>query len=217
MNILSPSMLSIDFNNMGENLNKVYNAGAKYIHVDVMDGMFVPNISFGPPVINFVRKAVPDAILDVHLMIEEPGRYIDDYKAAGADIMCVHAEACKHLHRTIQAIHNAGMKAAVALNPATPVEAIKYVIDDCDMVLVMSVNPGFGGQTFIPSALEKIKEVKALAAERNLDLDIEVDGGVKLSNLKEVLDAGANVIVAGSAIFNNDIEKNVSDFLKVME
>lgn len=217
MNILSPSMLSIDFNNMGENLNKVYNAGAKYIHVDVMDGMFVPNISFGPPVINFVRKAVPDAILDVHLMIEEPGRYIDDYKAAGADIMCVHAEACKHLHRTIQAIHNAGMKAAVALNPATPVEAIKYVIDDCDMVLVMSVNPGFGGQTFIPSALEKIKEVKALAAERNLDLDIEVDGGVKLGNLKEVLDAGANVIVAGSAIFNNDIEKNVSDFLKVME
>lgn len=217
MNILSPSMLSIDFNNMGENLNKVYNAGAKYIHVDVMDGMFVPNISFGPPVINFVRKAVPDAILDVHLMIEEPGRYIDDYKAAGADIMCVHAEACKHLHRTIQAIHNAGMKAAVALNPATPVEAVKYVIDDCDMVLVMSVNPGFGGQTFIPSALEKIKEVKALAAERKLDLDIEVDGGVKLGNLKEVLDAGANVIVAGSAIFNNDIEKNVSDFLKVME
>lgn len=131
--------------------------------------------------------------------------------------MCVHAEACKHLHRTIQAIHNAGMKAAVALNPATPVEAVKYVIDDCDMVLVMSVNPGFGGQTFIPSALEKIKEVKALAAERKLDLDIEVDGGVKLGNLKEVLDAGANVIVAGSAIFNNDIEKNVSDFLKVME
>ncbi|MBQ1326428.1 MAG: ribulose-phosphate 3-epimerase [Eubacterium sp.] len=217
MNILSPSMLSIDFNNMGENLKKVHNAGAKYIHVDVMDGMFVPNISFGPPVINFVRKAVPDAILDVHLMIEEPGRYIDDYKAAGADIMCVHAEACKHLHRTIQAIHNAGMKAAVALNPATPVEAIKYVIDDCDMVLVMSVNPGFGGQTFIPSALEKIREVKALAKERNLDLDIEVDGGVKLSNLKEVLDAGANVIVAGSAIFNNDIEKNVSDFLKIME
>ena len=217
MNILSPSMLSIDFNNMGENLKKVYNAGAKYIHVDVMDGMFVPNISFGPPVINFVRKAVPDAILDVHLMIEEPGRYIDDYKAAGADIMCVHAEACKHLHRTIQAIHNAGMKAAVALNPATPVEAIKYVIDDCDMVLVMSVNPGFGGQTFIPSALEKIKEVKALALERNLDIDIEVDGGVKLSNLKEVLDAGANVIVAGSAIFNDDIEKNVSDFLKIME
>ena len=214
---LSVSYLSVKKKDVADVISMLDLTDTDFIHVDVMDGMFVPNISFGPPVINFVRKAVPDAILDVHLMIEEPGRYIEDYKKAGADIMCVHAEACKHLHRTIQAIHNAGMKAAVALNPATPVEAIKYVIDDCDMVLVMSVNPGFGGQTFIPSALEKIKEVKALALERNLDIDIEVDGGVKLSNLKEVLDAGANVIVAGSAIFNDDIEKNVSDFLKIME
>ena len=191
-------------------------AGAQYVHLDVMDGAFVPNISFGAPVIKGIRNTT-DRVFDVHLMIEEPARYLNDFKDAGADIVTVHAESCRHLHSTIMQIKALGMKAGVALNPATPVSVLDYILQDIDMVLVMSVNPGFGGQSFIPSSLDKIREVKKLIDDRELNVDIEVDGGVKLENLKEVLAAGANVIVAGSAIFKGDITKNVEDFLEVFK
>ncbi len=216
MNYLSPSMLAIDFGNIEENIKLVDKAGAQYIHVDVMDGMFVPNISFGAPVIKFVNKAT-DKPLDVHLMIEEPARYLEDFKEAGADILTVHIEAVKHIHSTIQKIKALGMKVGVALNPGTPVSVLDYIINDIDMVLVMSVNPGFGGQKFIPSALDKVKEVRELEKRKNACIDIEVDGGVTLDNVEEVLAAGANVIVAGSAVFKGDIEANVKGFLEKLE
>jgi ribulose-phosphate 3-epimerase len=215
MNILSPSILAMDFNNMGETLKLINETEAEYLHVDVMDGMFVPNISFGPPVIQCVRKA-SNRRLDVHLMIEEPARYISEFQACGADILTVHAESCKHLHSTVMAIKAAGMKAGVALNPATPVSALEYIIQDVDMVLVMSVNPGFGGQKFIPSALDKLREVRALAEAKGVRPDIEVDGGVTLDNVQEVLAAGANVIVAGSAVFKGDIKENINRFMELL-
>ncbi len=215
MNILSPSILAMDFNNMGETLKLINETEAEYLHVDVMDGMFVPNISFGPPVIQCVRKA-SNRRLDVHLMIEEPARYISEFQACGADILTVHAESCKHLHSTVMAIKAAGMKAGVALNPATPVSALEYIIQDVDMVLVMSVNSGFGGQKFIPSALDKLREVKALAEAKGVRPDIEVDGGVTLDNVQEVLAAGANVIVAGSAVFKGDIKENINRFMELL-
>lgn len=215
MNILSPSILAMDFNNMGETLKLINETEAEYLHVDVMDGMFVPNISFGPPVIQCVRKA-SNRRLDVHLMIEEPARYISEFQACGADILTVHAESCKHLHSTVMAIKAAGMKAGVALNPATPVSVLEYIIQDVDMVLVMSVNPGFGGQKFIPSALDKLREVKALAEAKGVRPDIEVDGGVTLDNVQEVLAAGANVIVAGSAVFKGDIKENINRFMELL-
>ena len=201
MNILSPSILSADFTKLGEEIETIDNAGAEYIHVDVMDGMFVPSISYGMPVIKSIRKST-GKVFDVHLMIENPDNYIKEFADAGCDIIVVHQEACTHLHRTIQNIKSHGIKAGVALNPATPIETIKYVLQDVDMVLLMSVNPGFGGQSYIPVVTEKIKELKALIDKMNLDIDIEVDGGVKPSNIAEVVNAGANVIVAGSAIFN---------------
>lgn len=186
------------------------------LHLDVMDGAFVPNISFGAPVIKCLRKET-GMIFDVHLMIDEPARYLEDFKKAGADWVTVHAESCKHLHSTVARIHELGMKAGVALNPATPVSALDYVIDDLDMVLVMSVNPGFGGQSFIPSALRKVREVRALADSRGLDINIEVDGGVNLKNVTEVIDAGANVIVAGSAVFGGDAYDNSCKFLEIFD
>ena len=206
---LAPSILSADFARLLEDVKKVEKAGCEYLHIDVMDGHFVPNITLGPAIVKSLRKDV-NMVFDAHLMIENPDNYIKEFADAGCDIIVVHQEACTHLHRTIQNIKSHGVKAGVALNPATPIETIKYVLEDVDMVLLMSVNPGFGGQSYIPVVTKKIKELRALIDEMGLDIDIEVDGGVKPSNISEVVNAGANVIVAGSAIFNaGDIDESV--------
>ena len=213
---LSPSVLSADFTQLGAQIKLVDEAGADYIHLDVMDGKFVPNISFGIPVIEAVRK-VTDKPLDVHLMIEEPIRFLREFKDAGADMITVHAEACTHLHRTISRIRELDLKAGVALNPATSVNVLNYIFDDIDLALVMSVNPGFGGQAFIPAMLDKIKRIHKIADDKGLkNLEIEVDGGITLNNVSAVVDAGANVIVAGSAVFNGDPKNNIKEFLKRM-
>ena len=216
MYILAPSILAADFGNLRKEIETVSEAGAQYIHIDVMDGMFVPSISFGMPVIQSVRSCT-DKVFDVHMMVEEPGRYAADLKAAGADLLCVHQEACRHLDRTINQIKETGARAAVALNPATPVETLSCILKEADMFLIMSVNPGFGGQKFIPYTLEKIKKLRGMLNEAGLTTDIEVDGGVNAANVREVLDAGANVIVAGSAVFKNDAAANTKEFLKIFE
>jgi ribulose-phosphate 3-epimerase len=198
---ISPSILSADFSRLGEDVQAVDRAGADYIHIDVMDGHFVPNITIGPLVVDALRK-VTTKPLDVHLMIENPDLYIPDFAKAGADIITVHQEAVPHLHRTVQLIKSLGKKAGVSLNPATPVETLDVIIDDLDLVLIMSVNPGFGGQSFIPSALDKIRALRQRITERGLATELEVDGGVKLDNIREVVAAGADVLVAGSAVFN---------------
>ena len=190
-------------------------AGAQYVHIDVMDGQFVPSISIGLPVIKTIRKCT-DRIFDVHLMIEEPIRYIDEFAEAGADIITVHAESCRHLDRTIDAIKEKGIIAGAALNPATPLSAIEYVLPKLDMVLVMTVNPGFGGQKLIPYTVDKVRDLRELVKRSGNKIDIEVDGGINLSNVQEVVDAGANIIVAGSAVFNGDIESNVKSFLNIL-
>ena len=215
MNCLAPSILSADFARLGEQVQVLDEAGAQYVHIDVMDGMFVPSISFGMPIIRSLRPC-SDRIFDVHLMIEEPIRYIDKFADAGADIITVHAEACRHLDRTIDAIKDKGIIAGVALNPATPLSAIESVIGKVDMVLIMTVNPGFGGQKLIPYTIDKVRDLKSLIEKTNNKVDIEVDGGVNTENVSKLLDAGANIIVAGSAVFNGDIEENVDRFLNIM-
>lgn len=207
---IAPSILSADFSKLGEDIEKLHNGGADFIHIDVMDGRFVPNISFGMPIIKAIRNRT-DKVFDVHLMIEEPSKYIDDFIAAGADIITIHYEAEKHIDRAIQYIKSKGVKAAVAINPGTPTFVLKDIIAQLDMVLIMSVNPGFGGQKFISYSIEKIKEVKKMSEGINDDLLIQVDGGIDPSNVQEVISAGANVIVAGSAVFKNgEIENNIS-------
>ncbi len=215
MNKLAPSILSADFAALGEDVKKAERAGAQYLHIDVMDGAFVPSLSLGFPIIQSIRK-LTDLVFDVHLMICDPDRYIGEFVAAGADIVPVHAEACPHLNRTIASIKEQGAKAGVVLNPATPLTALEYILEDLDMVLLMTVNPGFGGQKYIESCTRKIRELRGWITERGLNIDIEVDGGIKLDNVGKVLDAGANVIVAGSAVFGGDVEQNVKDFLKAM-
>jgi ribulose-phosphate 3-epimerase len=200
---IAPSILSADFSRLAEEVQAVDRAGADYIHVDVMDGHFVPNITIGPLVVDALRK-VTDKPLDVHLMIENPDLYIADFAKAGADIITVHQEAVPHLHRTVQLIKSFGKQAGVSLNPATPVETLDVILDQLDLVLVMSVNPGFGGQAFISSALDKIRALRQRITHRGLATELQVDGGIKVDNIREVVAAGADVLVAGSAVFHAD-------------
>lgn len=215
MNILSPSLLSANFANLEKDLQDIKDGGAKYLHIDVMDGSFVPSISFGMPVMKSIRS-ISDLVFDVHLMIDNPERYIKDFVDCGADIITVHAESTNHLNRVIMQIKESGLKAGVVLNPATPLSVLEHVLEYLDMVLIMSVNPGFGGQQYIPNTTEKIRALRKMINERGLNVDIEVDGGVKLSNVKEVLDAGANVIVAGSAVFNDKTLENTKAFMEIL-
>lgn len=215
MNILSPSILSADFAKLGEQIQAVDKAGAQYIHIDVMDGLFVPSISYGMPVIRCVRP-VTDKVFDVHLMIERPERYIDEFADCGADIITFHIEATDKVSEVIDMIHSRGKKAGLSIKPGTPVEEVKPYLEKLDMILVMTVEPGFGGQSYIEACTEKVRQMRKMVTESGRDIDIQVDGGINIKNVGTVLEAGANVIVAGSAVFKNDIEANVKEFLEIM-
>lgn len=214
---IAPSLLAADFTCLGQQVALVEEGGADYLHLDIMDGAFVPNISYGADIVRALRSG-SQMVFDVHLMIENPDRYLEDFVVAGADILCIHAEACRHLHRTVQKIKDLGVKAAVALNPATPLSGLEEILPDLDMTLLMSVNPGFGGQKFISATLDKISRLKAMAMEKNPDMDIQVDGGITLENTEAVVLAGANVLVSGSGIFKaEDISKRVGEMREVAQ
>ena len=213
---LAPSVLAADFTKLGEELRAVDEAGAQYIHLDGMDGAFVPSISFGMPVLAGIREAT-DRVFDVHMMVEEPGRYVEDMRRCGADILTVHAEACTHLDRVVNQIKEGGMRVGVALNPATPISALDCILGNVDMVLIMTVNPGFGGQRFIPYTLDKIRSLRRRIEEQGLSVDIEVDGGISPATVRQVLEAGANVFVAGSAVFGQDPAARTREFLEIFK
>ena len=214
--ILAPSMLSADFTELGKEIRTIEENGAKYLHFDVMDGIFVPSLSFGPVVLKSIRPAT-NLFCDAHLMITEPIRYIEAFKKAGADLITIHLEACEDVNATIEKIRECGCMVGLSISPDTPVSALESYVDKVDMVLIMSVYPGFGGQKFIPGSLDKIRELKAMLDERNLEVDIQVDGGIYTSNVEEVVKAGANIIVAGSAIFRGDVAQNTKDMLSILE
>lgn len=217
MKKIAPSILSADFARLGDEVRAVEAAGADYIHVDVMDGRFVPNITIGPLVVDAVRK-VTSLPLDVHLMIEEPERYVDDFAKAGADIIVVHAEACRHLHRVVQQIKATGKRAGVSLNPATPLNVLEYVLEELDLVLLMTVNPGFGGQSFIEACIPKIQALRGMLDSSGCEAELEIDGGVKPSNIARIAHAGADVLVAGSAVFNStDYAATISEMKRLMQ
>ena len=216
MNILSPSILAADFNKLGQQIADVQKAGAPYLHVDVMDGMFVPSISFGMPVIKSIRKNT-DMIFDVHLMIVDPIRYIKEFAEIGADVITFHLEAAPDVNAVIDEIHSFGKRAGLSIKPGTPVEELVPYLDKVDMILVMTVEPGFGGQPFIEASYDRIKGIRAMLTERGLDTDIQVDGGITKENVQSVIAAGANVIVAGSTVYRGDAAQNTKDLLKLME
>ncbi len=211
---LAPSILAADFTMLGQEINKVEQAGCDYLHLDIMDGMFVPNISFGPPVIQSLRKH-SKLIFDVHLMIENPERYIENFVKAGADIITIHAEAVEDLKKTIDFIKSFGVKASVSIKPDTPVTALEEVLPLIDMVLIMTVHPGFGGQSLIPYTIEKIRKLREICDKSGYNIDIEVDGGIYIDNVGQLIEAGANVIVAGTSVFSGDSKKNVMKFKEV--
>ena len=214
--VLLPSILAADFKVLGQEMKKTEENGAAYIHFDVMDGMFVPSISFGMPVLASINDAT-EQFMDAHLMVQEPIRYVEAFQKAGADYVTVHLEACEDVKTTLDKIHACGMKAGLAVNPETDVKELVPYLEDVEMILIMSVHPGFGGQKFIPESLDKIREVRAMLNEKNLEIDIQVDGGIYVENVREVLDAGANVIVAGSAVFRGDAGENTAKFMEILK
>ena len=215
MVILAPSMLSADFTELGKEIRTIEENGAKYLHFDVMDGIFVPSISFGMPVLKSIRPAT-SLVCDAHLMITEPIRYVEDFAKAGADLITIHLEACEDVDATIMKIRECGCKVGVSIKPKTPVSALEPYLEKVDMILIMSVEPGFGGQKFIPSSLDKIAETKAKLDAKGLSVDIQVDGGIYTHNVEEVIKAGANIIVAGSAVFNGDTKQNTINMMEIL-